>query len=178
MSTSTEFPAENNAHFIRNAYEHCARIAIGMLTSKGSLSPQLFFVGHPLTENDPATSKIALAGAQAMHAFHASSEGADQLIPFIRQALAPDSKPGLALQKQIGRAQLAVHACHALVDSDIGMQYPPGCEALKHADGKKECILVTVHTSSHSQIAYCPVYRNSQGALECKIAELQSPSTN
>lgn len=166
-------PTTDSTAFLQSAYEHCARIAIGMLTSQGNLAPQLFFVGGPARVNDASTSKIARVGPQAMAAFHASEAGASQLAPFIQRALDPSQPEARALRPQIGQNQLAVHACHALMPASTPMPaLPHGALPACHPDGRLECVLVTVHTSQQQYTAYCPVYRNAAGELRSAIAPL------
>jgi len=167
MSNTTTPPS---TALVRSAYEHCRRIAIGMLTSQGDLPPQLFFVGRPAQGDDAASSKIARVGTQAMATFHANQASADQLIPFIRRTLDPASEEGKALRKQIGPCKIAVHACHALVPADPPLQYPDNAKPALRPDGRRECILITVHTLAHSATLYCPVYRDAAGALQAARA--------
>ena len=163
MSNTTTSPS---TALVRSAYEHCSRIAIGMLTSQGELSPQLFLVGLPSQGDDAATSKIARVGTSAMTTFHASQASADQLIPFILRTLDQDSEEGKALRRQIGPCKVAVHACHALVSEDTPLLYPNHGQPSVRSDGRRECILITTHTAAQNVVVHCPIYRDAGGALQ------------
>lgn len=162
-------PTVPSPALVRSAYEHCTRLAIGMLTSQGMLHPQLFFVGAPTTPDDASTSKVARVGEQAMATFHATQAGADQLAHFIQQSLATAWAQARALRDQIGQPLVAVHACQALVAPDAPIVYPEGAEAAVHSDGRRQCLLVTVHTLHGQQSVWCPIYRHADGQLASQI---------
>ncbi|MCL4769692.1 MAG: hypothetical protein KJZ76_05015 [Burkholderiaceae bacterium] len=165
-------PHLSSPAFLQSAYTHCTRIAIGLFTSRGQLPPQLFFVGPPAQGDDASTSKVARTGEQAMAIFHASAHSADQLLPFIRKALNPAYEQGKSLQQQIGSPAVAVHVCHALVSQDAPLTYPEDTQPAVRADGRRECLLVTVHTSTDSHSTMCPIYRDASGAQQSAIAPL------
>lgn len=167
MTLHTPSPA-----FLQSAYTHCTRIAIGMLTSQGQLVPQLFFVGPPAQGDDASTSRIARAGDQAMAGFHASERAADQLVPFVRKALSAETPQGKSLQQQLGGPAVAVHVCHALVKADTSMAYPEQAQPVLHADGRRECLVVTLHTPAGSHSSFCPVYRDADGQTRAAIVPL------
>lgn len=158
--------------FLQSAYTHCTRIAIGLFTSRGHLPPQLFFVGPPAQGDDAGTSRIARIGEQAMAHFHASEHSADQLKPFIHKTLNPAYEQGKALQQQIGSPAVAVHICHALVSQDTPITYPEDTQPVVRADGRRECLLVTVHTGTDSHHGICPIYRDANGAQQSAITPL------
>lgn len=159
--------------FVQSAYQHCARIAIGMLSSQGGLHPQLFFVGAPAQGDDASSSKIARVGQQAMAAFHATPEGADRLGPFIRQSLDPTSRESQALHGQLGRPVAAVHLCQAIAPAEVTITSPSGEAPATTIDGRRECLLVTVYTSSGHHVVWCPIHRDTNGQLRSQIVPLE-----
>ena len=160
----------------QSAYQHCARLAIGMLTERGGLSPQLFFVGTPARGNDASTSRVALAGEQALAAFHTSDAGANKLAGFVRDALDAQHERGNALARQLGGVAAAVHACHALLPAHLELpSLADGTPAHTLDDGRSECLLISVYLPDGGGYnAYCPVARDAAtGALRSAIAPLQ-----
>lgn len=177
MTASQDATPSGPDAFAQSAYRHCARLAIGMLTSRGSLSPQLFFVGPPADGADASASRMALAGEQALAAFHTSPDGAERLSAFIESALDPHHAQGQALAQQLGRVAAAVHACHVLLPADVPMMaLEDGTPASAVADGRRECLLIKLHLPGGSQYAaMCPVVRDAgSGALRAAIAPLRA----
>lgn len=163
----------------QSAYQHCARLAIGMLTERGSLSPQLFFVGPPANGSDASTSRVALAGEKALAAFHTSEDGADKLAGFVRNTLDPRHQQNHALAQQLGGVAAAVHACHVLLPAHIELPaLADGTPAHTLADGRRECLLISLYLPEGSSYnAYCPIARDAvSGALRSAIAPLQAVS--
>ncbi len=173
-SASTPSPAARQPSdaFVHSAYEHCARIAIGLLTSRGELAPQLFLVGAPAQGDDAATSKMAHAGEAAMAAFHADEAGASRLLPFIQNLLDAQHEQGRAMAAQLGGPVVAVHACHAIAPAGAAQPCAEGLQPVLRPDGRAECLLVTVHTPSHSRSAWSPLGQDAEGQLRLSIAPL------
>jgi len=164
--------------FVHSAYEHCARICIGLLTSRGEMAPQLFLVGAPARGNDAATSKVASAGEQALAAFHADEAGARQLQSWIGQLLDARQPQGQALAQQLGAPLVAVHACHVLAPAGSAPACAPGLQPVLHADGRAQCLLLTVHTGAYSQSAWIPLGRDENGTVRLTIAPLPPLATD
>ncbi len=159
--------------FVLSAYAHCARLAIGLLTSRGSLTPQLFLVGAPAQGDDAGTSRVARAGEQALAAFHADEASAGQLPDFIRSLLDPQHERGAALARQLGTPLVLVYACHALAPADTPLpQVDEGLQPVVRPDGRSECLLVSVHTSRGSASAWSPLGRAADGELRLAIGPL------
>lgn len=158
--------------FLHSAYSHCARIAAGLLATRGGLSPQLFIVGPPTHGDAAASSRIAQAGEQALAAFHADEASSQQLAPFIQEVLDVQHERGRALARQLGAPLMAVHACHALAPAGTSLQHGDGQQAVQRADGRTECLLITLHTPGHSASTWSPLGRDAQGALGVAIAPL------
>lgn len=162
-----------SAAFVQSAYAQCARIALGLLSARGGLSPQLFLVGPPASgQDDAATSRMAHAGEQAVAALHADTAQADQLVQYIGQMIDPRHDQGRALARQLGSPVIAVHACHAIVPQGLELACPEGAQPVTRPDGRREALLVTVYTQDHRQSAWCALHRNADGALASDIAAL------
>lgn len=172
MTPSPSLPLFPSNAFVHSAYEHCARICIGLLTSRGEMPPQLFLVGAPARGHDAATSKVASAGDQAMAALHADEASASRLQALVRDLLDPAHLQGRALAGQLGAPVVAVHACHVLAPAGAAPACAPGLQPVRHADGRTECLLLTVHTGAYSQSAWIPLGQDEAGTVRLTIAPL------